>query len=245
MKETNQDDLEIIKRSLNSAKIAGKTGQSLIQDPAVASQQAKLAFEQLLKKKKELFETGYHDILEVIKNEAVEGSYSASDECDVVQVEECLMNGEAKEGISDIKNWKRYLEETTSLQNLCGYKTDIILNFYETANHIYQEKRLEEAVHAFTFLCLLSPKVSSFWIALGLALEANEEHLEAMNAFEKGARLEPSDFDPYLGLIRCSQTLKDYSKVKEILKKASENPAIKEEAEEALEYINSLTHKGE
>lgn len=236
VKKSQLDDYKLVRRAMQSSH----DELSQLEDPEVAKKREASILENRANEMMTRFNTGYEVILKEILEHSVGETFSAKEESDPVLVDNCMMKDEIKELMGDLKTWKEQLIEQRKLQALCGYSNNVLLNFYEMATRFFDEKKYDDALNAFTFLCMLNPAVSSFWIGQALTFEAKQDYTKAIEAFEKGVKAEPLDFDPFLGMIRCSQELKDYHKVRDLLEAERENPAIEEEVKEALEYIKSL-----
>jgi cytochrome c-type biogenesis protein CcmH/NrfG len=60
---------------------------------------------------------------------------------------------------------------------------------------------------------MLNPSNGSFWIALGLSFEGDNDLTNAFESFEKATELTPFEIEPYTAMIRTSKKFKDYSRV--------------------------------
>jgi tetratricopeptide (TPR) repeat protein len=152
------------------------------------------------------------------------------------------INENAKAILRTKEFWQKNLENLTIIKSIINYEDDVLISLYSLATYFFKEKRYQESIKVYTFLCFLNPSISSFWNGIGLAFEANDQLFEAMEAFEKAVPLEPSKFTPYISLIRCSEKVNEFSKVKTMLIKALEVPELEKMAEAALEYLLSIKH---
>lgn len=238
---TGPDDLDLIKKQMLAAH-QKSLNLNQFENPEIVSKHEKLTIEELNKVKSN-FIKGYETLISEIQRRVINGYFRASDETEEVAITDCILSEDLKKKLlSD--NFKKLTEVGENFIDSTGYSNQVILNFYEVAVNLYHEAEYECAESAFIFLAYLKPSVTSFWIGLGLSLEAQKEFLQAIEAFQKAFMTESSDFSPFLGIIRCSQELKDYSKVKEFLKEQKDNLEIQNDVTEALIYIDSLENKG-
>lgn len=179
---------------------------------------------------------GYHVLLNALVPFTKEGVVSIS-HIEPFSLENCQIDEEALK--SPKKLQKLQASRGESLQKIFGLSNTVMLGFYELSKHLLAERKHDEAINTFSFLCTLNPKINSFWIGLGLGFEAALSMNEAIDSFEIAAACDPSDFDSYLGLIRCCSQLKDFSSAKNNLELAKHNPVIKDQVKDALAYIQS------
>ena len=231
-----QDDIELIQKSLKQSYYVSHSVESA---EATQEKQEKVLIQQAEERQKR-FKKGYDFLLQYIEGHANEGTFSVSESLPSALISEYRIPTTAEKTTSDIEQWKKQIENPIPIQEICAYSNNILLNFYEIASYFLTEKQQENAINSFSFLCDLNPNVASLWIGLGLSFESNKEYMQAMEALQKAISLEPSDFAPYLGMIRCCQELHDFTKVIECLEEAEKNPSTQNDAEEALEYIKQL-----
>lgn len=227
------DDSAIIRRQMSSVHLLRsqlETSSQVEHTKNLDSDNAKI--------KMGIFEKGYSTLAAEIERQAFNGIFKAGDDVDSFAVEEFKLNDKTKNDITTEEFWVLPPDtQPKKLQSLLGYSDNILINLYTLATHFYEAKQHQEAIHSYAFLCLLNPAISPFWIGSGLALEANNELTEAQNAFENAIKCAPFEEESYLGMIRCSEKLKDFSKVIVLLTENSKNPAFEAEAKIALEYI--------
>lgn len=115
----------------------------------------------------------------------------------------------------------------------------MLLAFYELGTKLFAEAKYGDATVAFIFLTTIDSKIQSFWLGFALCYERNLDFIKALEAYEHAIPLEPSSFTPFYGIIRCSESIKDLSKVEELLDKHKDNAEIEDQIAEALLYIKS------
>ncbi len=189
------------------------------------------------KKKKEAFEIGYLLLRDEIKKVSTDGLFGVSDDLEPISIEQFIINDKT---IFSLEFWINYVKKPSRIQNQMNYSNNLLLSLYSFGTHFYEKKQYKEAIDSYNFICMLNPSISSFWIALGLSLEGNNELNNAFEAFERAVELTPFEIAPYIAMIRCSEKVHDFTKVIILLEKACENQDFKEEAKAALEYLSSL-----
>lgn len=127
---------------------------------------------------------------------------------------------------------------------LVGCSEQSLLGFYLIAKKLYDDKLLDETVHAFILLTHIASEVSPFWLGLGLAYEAKQDWIEASSALQKAIEVNPTDFSPFRVLIRMASETHDFEPVKQLLESRKETPEIKEEVETALQYLPQIMKGG-
>lgn len=189
-----------------------------------------------------LFKKGYSLVEKIIEESSVDGMFHSKKDPSLnpINIEDFKINQEKL----NLDFWKNQLKTPTSLQEVFNYSDDMVIHVYNIAVHFFEEKEYQKAINVFEFLCLLDSSISSFWIAKGLAYEGNNDIADSMKVFEKSIKLFPSTFDVYIGMIHCSEKAGDFTRVKELLETASGNPILKEQAEEALEYLSNTGKEG-
>lgn len=76
------------------------------------------------------------------------------------------------------------LNEQVLLFKVFGYTQEVLGAFYQEACKLYEKRRYEDALDAFTFLSLLSPLAPDVWMALALSFSACKKEPEAQEAKE-------------------------------------------------------------
>lgn len=226
-------DSEIIRRQMMA-------GPSNLASVSANEKTKELNLEKNAHHQEELFQSGYSLVSQWVEENLVEGMYSSKEDPSLTPVKgkdfKIDLEGiRIREGF-----WKNYMKAPHPLQDMFRYTDDMVIHIYSIGNHYFEEKEYVKAISIFEFVCMLDTDISLFWIAKGVAYEGNNEIMEAMNIYEKCTAKFPLTFDPYIGLIRCSEKMKDFTKVKEMLQSIKENPQLKEQTEGALEYISSV-----
>ena len=232
------DDLDYVRRMMNAALY----GNRRIESEEIVKNKMAIASRETLDKEIEQFEKGYNTLLTEIGQQAVEGCYQYGDDDENVMIEECLINDEVKSKIVDKNRWQKSEDEEEL--KLTGYSQEALLAFYHATIQLHAKALYERAIYAFHFLCRLAPQVSSFWLGLGLSLEANLEYMEALNAFARAIQAQnAASFTPFLAMIHCSIQIKNFTQVKECLEQHKENVCIVDDVKNALAFIENTEHK--
>lgn len=182
------------------------------------------------------FERGYQALIQEIKKSAVDGLYSREDTVKPLPIEDFQISQDKMKEVKKIVS-----EENNSdgaIDRILDFSPDIQLLFYERGIYFYDQALYDKSIDVFVFLTMINPKVQSFWIGLALSYEKNLNYNQAIECLEGAIRCDSSDFTPFYGLLRCSEAIKDYSKLEELLEASKDNEAIKEEVADVLEYLH-------
>ncbi len=139
-----------------------------------------------------------------------------------------LISDDKRREIQDGDNMLEYLAHHQTLQAVLGFADDILLDMYEVAFGLFEQKRYSECIDAFIFLTTINPNLSSFWLGLGSALQMDQRFDEALAAYKIAITKDPERLDGYLYAARCCMQLKDYAEGQRIcdvaLELAKEHP---------------------
>ncbi len=236
LQKDSMENRELVRRSMMIAQ--GVPMSMLIADAGLKEEKEEVE-KKLVQKNIDLlvlsFEKGYKILIAEIKNKVQDDQYTVSADLEPILVEEFQIDDETmnllKEEISEGEN------PPPPLFELCDFSEDILIIFYDLGVKLYEEARYADSIDAFIFLTRLYPTMQSFWTGLGLCYEKNLEFDKAIDSFEQAIKVEPSNFSPVYGLIRCCESIKDFSKLTRILEEQKENEVIKSDVEEVLAYI--------
>lgn len=139
-----------------------------------------------------------------------------------------LISDDKRKEIQDGDKMLEFLAHNQTLQAVLGFADDILLDMYEVAFGLFEQKRYSECIDAFIFLTTINPSVSSFWLGLGSALQMEQRLDEAMAAYKVAISKDPERLDGYLYAARCCMQMKEYEEGQKIcdiaLELAEENP---------------------
>ena len=117
--------------------------------------------------------------------------------------EDLVISQATMERLKNKQQLLEWLEQGKSLQDIFGFSDEALIEFYEAAKKIFEQKRFCEAIKAFTFLTNLAPNVPAFWLGLGIAQQNNKEWEQAILSFQAAYELEQINFIPYKLCIEC------------------------------------------
>lgn len=236
---TKANDMDLVKRGMNS-----------LQDEGLALQTDKenrktLELKKQASDQKKSFEKSYNFCLKEIKARAVNGHFvTTGEDIPPIAIELFEIDEDIKSYLDSIEFWESNIENPIKIQFLTDFTDDMLLSLYHLATLHFEKKQYPDCIQIYTFLNLMNPEIASFWMGLGLSYEANDELGAAIEAFEKAMSVQPLQFTPYIGLIRCSEKLKSFDNITIKLKKATEIKELEEDAKAALEYLSSLQKVG-
>lgn len=237
-KRNDVEEIDYIKRRLQM----GHLGTALMETDEEKNRRNLLAKRNKAEEDRKEFIKGYETIIKEIDNKTKEGEFSLSDEIGPTSEEECRMSEELRKIAENPQEWKE-LYDRHEISALSGFSDKAVLDFYAIGTMIFEEKKHKDALSVFSFLSILNPSIPTFWIGKGLCHEADLAYDKAIDEFEHGSEADRSSFAPFLGILRCSQHLKDYSRAIDLLNLQKENGAIKNEVNEALEYIKMMNNR--
>ncbi len=160
-----------------------------------------------------------------------------------------LISDDKRKEIEDGDKMLEYLSHHQTLQAVLGFADDILLDMYEVAFGLFEQKRYSECIDAFIFLTTINPNVASFWLGLGSALQMDARLDEALAAYEIAITKDPVRMDGYLYAARCCMQLKDFEEGIRIcdvaLELAKEHPENEQLAKLIKDIRKMKRHIGE
>ncbi len=139
-----------------------------------------------------------------------------------------LISDDKRREIQDGDKMFEILAHQQTLQAVFGFADDVLLDMYEVAFGLFEQKRYSECIDAFIFLTTINPNVSSFWLGLGSALQMEARLDEALAAYRIAITKDPERLDSYLYAARCCVQMKEYEEGQKIcdtaLAMASKHP---------------------
>lgn len=109
------------------------------------------------------------------------------------------------------------IERPILFQEMFGFSDETLLHMYDLASDLVNKKKYEYASDLFRFLTVLAPHVASYWIGLGVCLQALDRHEDATAVFRAAKFLHPLDPLPLIHIMECYLSLKDKAKIKQEL----------------------------
>ena len=194
---------------------------------------------------KNSFDKSYNFCLSELKTHALDGYiFTEGENIPPIAIRLFEIDENSKSILDTNEFWESNIDNPTKIQFIADYTDDMLLSLYHLATIHFEKKQYSDCKKIYSFLCLMNPDIPSFWMGMGVSLEANDELGAAMEAFDKAIIAEPLKFTPYIGLIRCSKKLKSFDNINIQLKKATEIKELEEDAKAALEYLSSLPKAG-
>lgn len=160
------------------------------------------------------------------------------------------MTEEALELLQDPDALGDVMAEGKTFKEIVGFSDEVMDDFYEVAAKLLEERRLEEAQNAFTFLTTMDPGVAIYWHGFGMANQWNGEIETALNAYRAAIDIDPLTVEPYFQAVGClveegdvEQAAQIVATVFEYLHELEENDIegleeLRETAETLKEYVN-------
>lgn len=179
---------------------------------------------------------------ELKKQKFFKGILLLKDDNGSVSIDKLQIDDELLQKLGKINKSER---NTSTGIKITGLKEESLLAFYQFANNLFKERRFEDSISAYQFLTIVAPDIPSFWLGLGIAYEGNTQWFEAFEALKQSLILEPNEFDPIMIMIRCAQKANDFDPVLRLLEEYRDNPLIKNEIEEALQFIPEIINNKE
>lgn len=133
-----------------------------------------------------------------------------------------------KDKLQKVTQFRNDLIEGSSVQDILEYSDQTLANFYKAAYALFEEKRYEDATHAFLFLTVLNPYNHDFWVGLGMSLQMTHEYERAIDAYELAALADISSPVPYFYLAKCLFAIHDRTSALQALELALETAGDEE-----------------
>lgn len=125
--------------------------------------------------------------------------------------------------ITDFNNSKRHMYEFyekyrqsgevgqkgTALADILGISKDSLLAIYNLGNDLHAENRFSEAITIFEVLMILKPRVTSFWVAVGVTLDIQRRFFESVKVYKYGKNTFPRKASFPVHLAQCYINLQD------------------------------------
>lgn len=139
-------------------------------------------------------------------------------------------NASSLQVLANPKEFFEYISQGKMLHELFGFRSDVMLDFYEAATRILNEGRYADAYDAFYFLVTIAPKVSEFWRGLAFACMEQQDFDNAIANCQQAIDCDPESVDAYLTAIRIYCKMRDFERadrlIDETIEFAKENPHI-------------------
>jgi tetratricopeptide (TPR) repeat protein len=97
----------------------------------------------------------------------------------------------------------------TSLAEILGISNESLLAIYGLGNELHNQNRFSEAMIIFEVLMLLKPRVTSFWVAVGVTLDVQRRFFEAVKVYKYGKNTFPRKASFPVHLAQCYINLRE------------------------------------
>lgn len=103
------------------------------------------------------------------------------------------------------------------LQDKLQISDETMCEFYQVAFDLFSSHHFDEASAVLNFLVVLNPKVTSFWIGIGMCAEAIEDFERALIAYASALKMNMNDLHSIVYSIRCLKRMGHEREANEII----------------------------
>jgi len=100
-----------------------------------------------------------------------------------------------------------YFEKGGTWKDLLGYDQNLMQSQYKLAYDFYQKADYKSAAAAFSYLTMLNPYESTYWMGLGISKQSDRLYEEAIVSYVAVEAIEPENPVPHLHLAQCFYAL--------------------------------------
>ncbi|MCB1136741.1 MAG: hypothetical protein KDK78_10770, partial [Chlamydiia bacterium] len=109
------------------------------------------------------------------------------------------------------------MQNGQTMQDILGFKDEVLMEFYEIASDFFDEERYEDALNAFVFLSSVNSYIPEFWIAMGMTQERLMKFNEAFQSYSMAAMVSGPEILAYQMAVECADKIDTPQRVSEIL----------------------------
>jgi len=117
--------------------------------------------------------------------------------------EKHLVSPEARAQINNPTAFTQKIEEGATTQELLGFSDEAVMDFYDAACSLLDQKEYKKAADAFFFLAHLAPQVKAFWLGMARSERLNKNTKAAVGWYVNAILIDQSDTDLYMECVRC------------------------------------------
>ena len=117
--------------------------------------------------------------------------------------EKHLISPEVRARINDAQSFSQKIEQGATTQELLGFSNEAVMDFYEAACSLLDQKEYTKAADAFFFLAHLAPHVKAFWLGMARSERLNRNTKAAIGWYVNALLVDQSDTDLYMECVRC------------------------------------------
>lgn len=118
-------------------------------------------------------------------------------------IEKFEIPDEAVKRLSDPNLIQEQIRAGKTFQEIIGYTSDQMVEFYEGAYNLFHLQEYEKSADAFVFLTTLNPYVHNYWLGLGMSEQLNEHHHAALLAYSMAILTDTNTPIPHYHSAKC------------------------------------------
>lgn len=124
------------------------------------------------------------------------------------------MDPQGMEILRDPQRLREALDGGQMLYEVLGYNIEILMEFYEVASRLCEERRYDNALDVMVFVTRISPEIPAFWASRGYICEQLLDYHAAQLAYQMAMMRDPFHIDYFYSGIRCALEHKEYGHAK-------------------------------
>ncbi len=159
-------------------------------------------------------------------------------------MKEFSLESQIQQKLKDTAQFKQALIEKSTAQEVLEISDPLMAKLYQVSCHLFEQKRYEDAAHAFLFLATLNSHNHDYWVGLGMSTQLCHAYETAIDAYELAALCDISSPVPYFYLAKCLFAIHDRESALQALDLAIETAGdieeyaeLKQQAEMAKEVL--------
>lgn len=131
-----------------------------------------------------------------------------------------IANFEQSQMGKEAENFHFDVKATETFQKIFGFSDQSMLLFYKLTTYYAEKKEFGKSKDLLHLLLSLNPRISSYWVAMGVCCQREQKFDEALSYFKNGALINEKNPSPNLYAAACCLEMQDKSQAKEMLKQA-------------------------
>ncbi len=96
-----------------------------------------------------------------------------------------------------------YFQQGGTWQQLLNYDDNLLRSQYQKAYDLYQKADYKNAAALFSYLTVLNPYESNFWMGLGISKQSDRLYEEAIVSYTTAEAMNPENPIPHLHMAQC------------------------------------------
>ena len=142
--------------------------------------------------------------------------------------------------VDPLTDAQKGLAKGKTLQETLKITDQQLIDYYDYADELYQQKNYADASDIFFFLTQLNPLSQTFWIASANAEWMNNRFESAFAAYQMAITLNPLDPQSYLTLARCCMANGEKEAALDYLNLMESTCEPSEALDDAIAFKNSI-----